>query len=176
MIRNIIFDLDQTLADTSSAELLRKQGNWQAVYKLIPTFSMYPSMDNILKLVKDSFIGIAVVSSSPSGYCQRVLNQIGIEPNALVCYHDTVYHKPHPEPMLLALKKLKANFSTTVSVGDNVNDIISSNMADIYSIWAKWGVTENHIIGDQNKFIEMESVEQLYQWLLEKLNPKYYEI
>lgn len=49
--------------------------------------------------------------------------------SAVVAYEDTVNHKPDPEPLLLAAKKLKVNPKETIYIGDLENDIQAARAA-----------------------------------------------
>jgi HAD superfamily hydrolase (TIGR01662 family) len=47
----------------------------------------------------------------------------------VICYQDTINHKPHPEPLFLAAKKLKVKPEECVYVGDVENDIKAGKAA-----------------------------------------------
>ena len=46
-----------------------------------------------------------------------------------ISYQDTINHKPHPEPLLLATKKLKVEPEESVYIGDVENDIKAGKAA-----------------------------------------------
>ncbi|MFH1867132.1 MAG: HAD family hydrolase [Patescibacteria group bacterium] len=50
---------------------------------------------------------------------------------AAVSYQDTVNHKPHPEPLLLAARKLEVRPNECVYIGDVENDIVTARAADM---------------------------------------------
>lgn len=47
----------------------------------------------------------------------------------IVSYEDTSYHKPHPEPLLLATKRLQVHPNETIYIGDNEIDLKSARAA-----------------------------------------------
>ena len=49
-MKNIIFDLDLTLVDTTCLEELRHNRNWAEAYKKIPHTSMYSGIKEILEM------------------------------------------------------------------------------------------------------------------------------
>ncbi|GAA5578824.1 hypothetical protein Pgin02_01853 [Porphyromonas gingivalis] len=51
-MKSIIFDLDLTLVDTSVLEELRKKRNWNTVYSLIPSTSLYDGIREILDVIQ----------------------------------------------------------------------------------------------------------------------------
>ncbi|MFH7326656.1 HAD family hydrolase [Desulfurivibrio sp. C05AmB] len=135
----LIFDLDQTLIDSSMAEPYRHARNWGRVYSCIPFFKIYPGISEALNEIQRRNIAFAIVTSSPQAYCDRVLSFFNIRLNHKVCYHDTVRKKPHPEPILLAIKKLNIPPSNILSFGDKDIDIFASNSANVKSVACLWG-------------------------------------
>ena len=48
-------------------------------------------------------------------------------------------HKPHPEPLLLALERLAASPDDAAYVGDSPYDMQAAKAAGIYAIGVTWG-------------------------------------
>lgn len=144
----IIFDLDQTLIDSSIAENYRKSRNWKSVYSTIPEFSVYEGIMEAIDYIKEKQIPICIVTSSPSVYCTKVLNHWGIPYSSMVCYHDTTKRKPYPDPILLAIKKLNIQPDSIISFGDRDIDIIASKEAGVKSAACLWGSVENDSLID----------------------------
>ena len=48
----VIFDLDQTLIDSSIAVEERRKRNWEKVYSLIPNFKVFEGVNDIIQLLK----------------------------------------------------------------------------------------------------------------------------
>lgn len=138
----VIFDLDQTLVDSSSAEKLRKARQWGQVYKLIPGFSVYPGIGNALKYLRDRQIPFSIVSTSPGIYCQKVVSHWGLQTPFLVGYFDTAKTKPYPEPILKALELMGCTAGQCLSLGDRDIDIQASNAAGVRSIACTWGAAD----------------------------------
>jgi HAD superfamily hydrolase (TIGR01549 family) len=138
-----VFDLDQTLVDSSSAAHARKHRDWDSVYSLIPTFRVYPGVDRLFATVGER--PMSIVTSAPYAYADRVLGHFGLRVDALVCYHDTRLHKPAPEPLFLAIERLRstprwsAACSIVWAIGDHANDIVAAKAAGLVSVGAAWG-------------------------------------
>lgn len=165
----IIIDLDQTILDTSVAEAARSQRNWSDVYSLIPKFSPYDGMIELLHDLKCQGIKSCIVTSSPSSYCQKVVKHWNIPADFKVCYHDTPKRKPNPEPHLLALKLLEEKNTDTVSIGDRDIDILSAKRAGIRSIGCLWGNTDNAELKNSSPEFIVENVEELRTTILSLL-------
>ena len=141
-MKNAIFDLDMTLVDSSIAESARKQRNWQQVYSLIPSFTLYQGIDEVFTFIRDNGIRAAIVSTAPRPYLERVCQYFNIPATVLLGYYDCGRIKPAPDGLLRALSALGASSDNSVSFGDRVIDIQASNVAGITSVACLWGTTE----------------------------------
>lgn len=141
-MKNAIFDLDMTLVDSSIAESARKQRNWQYVYSLIPSFILYPGMTEVFEFIRNNGIKVAIVSTSPRPYLERVCRHFCIPVDAILGYHDCGRIKPAPDGMLRALTAIRSSADNTVSFGDRAIDIQASNAARVASIACLWGTAE----------------------------------
>jgi phosphoglycolate phosphatase-like HAD superfamily hydrolase len=139
----IIFDLDQTLLDTSIAEQYRRTRNWRKVYDLIPMFKPFGNLIEIVGDQVDKGMSTCIVTNSPESYCRKVLSCWAIPVSNMVCYHDTRRHKPEPEPLLLALDRMMLGNNCAISFGDKNEDVIASNRAGIDSVLCSWGADKN---------------------------------
>lgn len=145
MFKKIIFDVDQTLVDTSCLEQERKKRNWSQVYQLIPQAHLYEGMDEVLEFIRSCEISVALVTTTPRPYVERVAQHFHIPYNHIVAYHDAP-PKPSPQPMLLALHLLNAKPYEVLSFGDREIDIRASNAAGIESIACFWGTLEPKLL------------------------------
>lgn len=141
-MKNIIFDLDLTLIDTNIAEMARSRQDWTTVYNMIPDFRLYNGMDYVFQIIRNHQINTCIVSTAPRPYIERVISAFDIPCCHIVGYHDARPVKPAPAPMLKALQLLNARPEDTISFGDRVIDIQSSNAADIESVACFWGTKE----------------------------------
>ena len=141
-MKNVIFDLDQTLVDTSCLESARQSRNWSEAYRLIPQTKMYEGMEEVLDIIRQNNIKVVVVSTSPRSYVEKIVEHHNIPAQWIVGYHDAQPIKPHPAPMVKALQLMKATADETVSFGDRVIDINASNAAGIESVACTWGTKE----------------------------------
>lgn len=71
MYKNIIFDLDLTLVDTTILEPGRKSRQWNQVYEMIPQATLYPGMDKVLEVIRKHGIRVAIVSTSPDSMSKK---------------------------------------------------------------------------------------------------------
>ncbi|WP_071884661.1 HAD hydrolase-like protein [Hymenobacter sp. APR13] len=136
----LIFDLDQTLLDSSIAEVHRKNRQWPNVYPLIPRMGVYDGIEEIFAHISRTDTKVAVVTSSPGTYCSKVIQHYKWPIPITVCYHDTTQRKPHPAPIQLALERLgNPPLDQVYSFGDMATDITASNAAGVHSVACLWG-------------------------------------
>lgn len=141
-MKSVIFDLDLTLVDTTKLAPLRKARKWNDVYSMISSTVLYEGMRNVLDIIRDKHIKVAIVSTAPKTYIEKIVEFHNIPVNYIIGFYDASPIKPNPAPMLKALELLGVSAKETISFGDRVIDIQSSNSAGIESVACFWGTME----------------------------------
>jgi len=157
----LIFDLDQTLIDSSISECFRKTRDWAKVYTLIPSFKIYPGIIEAIHEFKNIGFEICVVTSSPRPYCLKVLNYWDIPVSFSVCYHDTALKKPHPAPIQKALDLFRFKHKRVLSFGDKDIDVIASKKALVTSVACTWGSNDIKLLTSVNPDFIINNKDQL---------------
>lgn len=136
----IIFDFDQTIADTSKIKHLRDSRSWNLVKDNLDKIILYDGMLQLFDELNRLKIKIGIVTNSPSSYCKTIMDFFNLKYDTIVGYHDTQNKKPHQEPILLALKNMNVfNFNRVLGLGDNFIDINTYQNAGIRPIACMWG-------------------------------------
>lgn len=137
----VIFDFDQTLVDTSSLAPLRTARRWSEVNRLARSLSPYPGITELLSELRAWNQSLAIVTSSPSMVAEGFVARYDWPIDFVVGYHDVSRsrHKPHPDGLLLALRRCDADVSSTFHVGDRPEDTEASRRAGVVAIGAGWG-------------------------------------
>ncbi len=173
-MKAIIFDLDQTLVDSRHIEHLRRSRQWSIVYQKIPTISAYEGIKEILSITRDKGIKLAIISSSPSSYVRRVVQHFGWSFDVMVCYHNTIQHKPHPAPFIEAASRLKIAVKDCWVVGDDPKDIIAAKAAGMYTVAALWGSLNKEPLKRAKPDAIFETVTSFYKAIYDYLSRFYY--
>jgi phosphoglycolate phosphatase-like HAD superfamily hydrolase len=134
----VIFDLDQTLLDTSSIAHLRSPGNWNKAVAQVPTLSPFAGIDAIFDCLAKNNIEIVIITTSPGMYCTAIVNHFQWKIAGQVCYHDVNRRKPDPEAFIKAVRAFDLDISRTISAGDRDIDVFASNAVHIPSIACPW--------------------------------------
>ncbi len=108
----------------------------------------YPEARETLSSLRQRGYKIAVVTSKRTELARRGLSLTNLIEfvDKLVAMEDTKKHKPDPEPILLALRQLKAKPSQSVFVGDSPFDISAGNKAKLTTVAALWGPFDHRIL------------------------------
>ncbi len=162
MVLSVVFDLDQTLINSQPIEPLRRLRKWSLVYQKISTLTAYNGINDLLSRLESKGIKLAIVTSSPSGYAQRVLDHFEWIFDVMVCYHDTNQHKPHPAPFLEASDRLKIPTKDCWAVGDKPSDIIGARKAGMYTVAALWGSLDKESLKKAKPDAMFETVTSFY--------------
>jgi len=85
----------------------------------------------ITALSKKYLLGIVTSRIRESVYEAPKLAKLQEYFKVAISYQDTVSHKPHPEPLFLAAKKLGIKSEEAVYIGDVENDIKAGKAADM---------------------------------------------
>lgn len=130
----IIFDLDQTLYDTSSFEKYRKPGKWNEAFKEADRIKATPynGVRELLEVANKHNFKTCIVTSSPERYARIFADELGI--NNVVSYGDTEKHKPDIEPYCRAKQLLQVYEKNIIVVGDNEKDIIPAKAMSMISV------------------------------------------
>jgi HAD superfamily hydrolase (TIGR01662 family) len=137
---SVIFDLDETLVDTTSALKELKEEDWKGAEHHISEFTLYEGMTDLIEFLHAHDIRMAVVSTSPEEYCRMVLEQVGVKCQCVIGKENG--DKPSPEPLIKALESLKGSPDQAVVFGDKSTDIEGARNAGMQSVGCTWGTRE----------------------------------
>ena len=157
-MKGVIFDLDQTIVDSSIAEKQRSVRNWNEVYSLIPSFKMYEGIRELITELSLNNFKIAIVTSSPGIYADKVLKHFHIEYDVKVCFHDVYRRKPFADQYLKAMQSLGLNPVSTYTLGDRAIDIQAAHNAKIISCACYWGTNEEYLLRNSSSTYNFNTV------------------
>lgn len=108
---------------------------------------LFDGLDALLKNLEAQGILWGIVTNKPRYLAEKLLDKLQLATRCavLVCPDDVTNTKPDPEPMLLALERLNAQFNrqiqpeSCVYVGDHIRDIQAGKAANMPTILAAYG-------------------------------------
>ena len=116
MTFGVLFDLDQTLVDTSSLKTLRDRRMWRNVPHSLHLTRVCDGAQELIEALQTEGMPLGIVTSAPRMYAEQVIGYHGLNIEVLTAYHDTRAHKPAAAPVLHGMKALNA--SSGVYIGD----------------------------------------------------------
>ena len=111
-----------------------------------PIFLLKTTKDlekTIIELSGKYLLGIVTNRVKEGIYKIPVLSRLQKYFQITVAYQDTKNHKPHPDPLLLACKKLGVNPDEAIYVGDAQSDIIAGKSAGMKVIFFSQVINNN---------------------------------
>jgi pyrophosphatase PpaX len=98
-------------------------------------------MEEVLVRLKDEGRRLGIVTAKRRKTVELAFARLPIEHlfETVVGGDETEHHKPHPEPLLLALERLGARPEEAAYVGDAPFDVKAANAAGVYAVAVSWG-------------------------------------
>jgi len=124
-----------THASKEEVDRLWEMGRSAAVAYPYHLLKVPQAVAEVVKQLHKSYVLGIVTSRVREGiYAAPSLAKLEKYFQATIAYQDTKEHKPHPEPLLLACKKLKVAPDEAVYVGDAASDIMAGKAAGMKTI------------------------------------------
>lgn len=144
MIPAILFDFDNTIANTDSIREIRETSRYDDLNdKSMEKVRLYKPVPELLTNLRQLGVRLGVVTNSGSGYVKRVFEHLGLNDafDTVVTYSDVraAGKKPSPMGLQLALKNLNLKASPEILyVGDENSDHVAAYHAGITPVMPSW--------------------------------------
>jgi N-acetyl-D-muramate 6-phosphate phosphatase len=92
-----------------------------------------------LEYIKMQGLGYGIVTNKPSLYAEKILTDLQIEVDCLVCPDHVAKPKPDPEGLLLACEKIGCSAEQAIYVGDHVRDVDAAKAINMPTVAVAWG-------------------------------------
>jgi len=102
----------------------------------------FPHIMTTLEELQKLGVTMGVVTTKQRVTAEKGAQLFGIDRfmKTFIVHQDTIHHKPHPEPILLAMKNVHADPRTTLMVGDSQYDIDGAHNAGIHAAGVAWSL------------------------------------
>jgi len=91
MIKMAIFDLDDTLIDTSSFKEKRDNGEWDKLPLYINNFTVIGNAIDAINKLREKDVVIGIMTTSKRDYATQVASHFNIDYDELCAYEDLIY-------------------------------------------------------------------------------------
>jgi len=148
-------DLDRTYREWNLANTAR----------LIERYAGVPEM---LEALTSAGVDLHVVTSKRRDTARLALAGVGIDHliDVAGALEDTTRHKPDPEPLLAASRRVGVDPSTAVYVGDATVDILAARAAGMPGVAVTWGAGERAALEATLPEALFDTVDALTAYLL----------
>ncbi len=101
----------------------------------------FDGMRSTLEAFAAASVPLGIVTSKNRVGLQRGLRALDLEAcfSALYTIDDSEHHKPHPQPVELAMAALSARPESTLFAGDSLHDLEAGRAAGVTTAAALWG-------------------------------------
>ena len=128
-----MMDAIKTLTKSTSDEEIKRiweTGRSRKVKYHLELLTMPKRAGEVIETLSKKYsLGIVTSRIKESVYEAPDLAKLQKYFNVAISYQDTINHKPHPEPLLLACQKLNVSPREAVYIGDVENDIVAGKAA-----------------------------------------------
>ncbi len=123
-----------------------------------------PHLVELLKLLKNKNIKVAVVSSSSNSYLKDVMSRLKIQEyiDLVIGREFVTKGKPNPDIYLLAKEKLNIDKENLIIVEDSINGIKAGKAAGIYTIGYKGSVIKQDTSQADREIYDYEEIMEFF--------------
>ena len=130
---------------------------------------VYAGINELLSKLNRQGQTLAIVTMSPDMVPRALIKQHEWPIDIVVGFHQVKRHKPDPECLILAMKKVGATHQDTFHIGDKPEDTEASRAANVTAIGAGWGLTDVRPLRASEPDHLFMSVSELEDFLLKEL-------
>jgi phosphoglycolate phosphatase len=138
-LRRLLVD---TVGPMSTETLLNAKALFEAYYSdhCMDKTQLYADVESLLKSLSSQY-ALAVVTNKPEAYAKKILKFLNIDSYiSVVIGGETLPEsKPHPAPLLEALKRLQQEKEFALMVGDGIQDIKAAQAAGVRTCLVTYG-------------------------------------
>ena len=133
---------DATLQRLGIPDIERVSPKWsKTVLEFSQEVHIFDGLKEVIEALSASPIRTGIVTSKTKQEVIDEFDPFGISNHFehIICATDTKNHKPHPEPLLVCLEKMKAIKDESIYIGDSIYDMQCAKSAGVKFALALWG-------------------------------------
>ncbi|WP_068784442.1 pyrophosphatase PpaX [Paenibacillus phocaensis] len=124
----------------------------------------FPHVKEVISKLHEQGITMGIVTTKIKETTLLALNHFGLNPymKAIVTVEDVKHPKPHPEPILTALRELNADPARTLMVGDSAADLQCAKAAGVQAAGVAWSLKGEAMLRKYNPDYILQDMTDLY--------------
>lgn len=130
--------------------------------------SLFEGMETVLTQLEEKNIAWGIVTNKPTRFTQPLIEQLDLvhRTTCIVSGDTTDYTKPHPAPMMHALKLINKNAQECIYIGDAERDIQAGKSVNMPTVLARYGyLTETDKQADWQADATIDHPTEILKWL-----------
>ena len=100
---------------------------------------LFPGIAELLRELQARAIAWGIVTNKATRFTERIVLQLGLQPDCVACGDTTPFLKPHPASLLHAAEQLKLPPGDCLYLGDDLRDMKAAQAAGARPIAVEWG-------------------------------------
>ena len=110
---------------------------------------------------------LGIVTSKSEALAMRGLAYVGLarHMDTIVGCDTSTRHKPHPEPVQIALHRLDCRPENAIFVGDSIHDVCAGNAAGVRTVAATWGAGTREELEPGNPAMILDGITELIEFV-----------
>ncbi|MHA0858355.1 pyrophosphatase PpaX [Paenibacillus sp. CMAA1364] len=124
----------------------------------------FPQVNEVIEALHAKGITMGVVTTKNRPGTLKVLEMFGLKKymDSIVTVIDVEHPKPHPEPVLKAVKELGSDPRKTLMIGDSPVDIQAAQAAGVLSAGVSWSLKGEQELNKYNPNYMLHHMEDIY--------------
>jgi pyrophosphatase PpaX len=108
----------------------------------------FEGIKEMLDTLKEKGYTMGIVTSKGTSGIEHALTKFHMHRyfDVTISANDVENHKPHPEPILKALKALDGNIQEAILIGDSLSDILCGKNTGIITILVDWSILPREML------------------------------
>ncbi|WP_106769447.1 pyrophosphatase PpaX [Paenibacillus faecalis] len=149
------------LDDVSRLVTLYRSYNEQHHDEMVTPF---PHVQEVVKWLHEQGVSMGIVTTKIRPSTLMTLKKFNLEQymSVVVTVNDVENPKPHPEPVLKAVKDLGCNPETTLMVGDSAVDLQSAKAAGVQAAGVAWSLKGEQVLREHGADYILKDMRDLY--------------
>lgn len=136
--------------------------------RLTHATGLYNGVLSLLADLSAAGIKLGLITNKPRRFTVPLLRALNIHHyfHDVICGDDLEHKKPHPLPVLTALKNLAVNAEQAIMVGDSISDVKSAAAAGVKTVAVTYGYNHGISIRDASNELQADVfIDQIQQLL-----------
>ena len=158
--------ITQSMDGEADHDLYRQAGeHFQHRYSIhfADQSQLYPGVARALQQLHSLGYHLACVSNKPAQFIPPILDHFGISQwfDSTIGGDSTPEKKPHPLPLLTAIKELGASAQRSLMVGDSLSDFNAGTRAGVPVVMVSWGYSQGEDLHRLSAAAVIDQIEEL---------------